>query len=74
MYDKFNLKISPVITLHAREFVHHILVYLCPVNGLPSPSEVGVSGPGIAALDIRLALKLVLVENIVSAAQFWAHL
>ena len=24
----------------------------------PSPSEVGVSGPGIAALDIRLALKL----------------
>ena len=32
-----------MITPHAREFVHHILVYLCPVNTPLSPAEVGMS-------------------------------
>lgn len=35
-------KISPVITHHARDFVHHILIYVCttPLNE-PSLSESG---------------------------------
>ena len=41
----FNLcvQISPVITPHARSFVHHILVYLCSEQ--LTAEEVGLSEP-----------------------------
>ena len=37
-------QISPSITPHTREFVHHLIVYLCPSSSNLTAAEIGHSG------------------------------